>query len=603
MDELERKIATMAKGQWNLMEQAWFEMNAVRKRELAKLVWVPLRASHPIEKVGRFGYLDYREEFFGFGSLLVSAESAQEASKLRWQDIGSGQGHGPYVEDGAYVTSDMYEDQFNAISGIHLVMEQEICVGETSVWHLHPDLVIALSLKREKDTWICPNEGYVEVVKLMRDEENRPVLMEIKAEFLRDYLCARNMTLVASSYRSREEIVDDASHITWPDNPLCEDIDGGRWEGRVAEIHEGGMSYGAQTAVFHVSRTDVDPEEDIPDYGPPSGENIASASWVSPSKGTRLYRIEGEMWRNEWILPGEHSTRVRRDKLPSNVYFLTDASGSRECEKTLLSGSRWLWFRPEVMMTLAHRRGGSLGWYTRDTGFVGCSPDYRVHFGINRSSLINVFAKDIAMLPEWQQRIWAGFNVSPEGKVSEELLCAQMKSRPARTQAPEAFLKQEYMSLNQASLDALGGPLFREHDQHTELFSKAHRFRAVDEAGFYSLAKDLTRLIADSIDIQLLGKYIPPPKGEQWRSLKHLEKLLATFVVPEIAHGVMSPLFAVYELRLADAHPAGSRVLEALKLLRIDANLPPVLKGLLMLDSVVTTLCEVSEIVEAAPKK
>jgi len=33
--------------------------------------------------------------------------------------------------------------------------------------------------------------------------------------------------------------------------------------------------------------------------------------------------------------------------------------------------------------------------------------------------------KDIAYLPEWQQRIWSAFNVSPEGGVSDELLASQ----------------------------------------------------------------------------------------------------------------------------------------------------------------------------------
>jgi len=71
---------------------------------------------------------------------------------------------------------------------------------------------------------------------------------------------------------------------------------------------------------------------------------------------------------------------------------------------------------------------------------VGCSPDYTVHFGINSLGLLNVYAKDIGLLPEWQQRIWAGYNVGPDGKVSKELLASQIDAEPADTQAPEAFL-------------------------------------------------------------------------------------------------------------------------------------------------------------------
>jgi hypothetical protein len=63
-----------------------------------------------------------------------------------------------------------------------------------------------------------------------------------------------------------------------------------------------------------------------------------------------------------------------------------------------------------------------------------------VHFGINSRGLVNVYAKDIALLPDWQQKIWAGYNIGPDGKVSEELLASQAEAQPADTQAPEVFL-------------------------------------------------------------------------------------------------------------------------------------------------------------------
>jgi len=142
------------------------------------------------------------------------------------------------------------------------------------------------------------------------------------------------------------------------------------------------------------------------------------------------------------------------------VFFITDAEGKRENKDSLKDGGRWLWFRPDVIMALVHRRGGSLGWYTRNTGSVSCSPDYGVRFGINKLGLVNVYAKDIALLPEWQQRIWAAYNVGPEGGVSEELLDSQVKAVPAKTQAPEAFLQSGIDLINKLSREKLGFNLF-----------------------------------------------------------------------------------------------------------------------------------------------
>ena len=200
-----------------------------------------------------------------------------------------------------------------------------------------------------------------------------PDLLEVRASHLRDYLCARGMALYVTSYRDRVEVFEDASHIAWPENPIREIHDNDRWEGRVIAIHEGGMPYGEKTAVFHVARTDVDPEEDVPVFGLPTDDNVTSKSWTKEHTGRKLCRVQGELWRNEWIEPASQSPIVRGDELPPTVFFITDAEGKRENRETLVGGSRWLWFRPEVMPALAHRRGGSLHWYTRDTGSVACS--------------------------------------------------------------------------------------------------------------------------------------------------------------------------------------------------------------------------------------
>src|SRR5215510_13695633 len=164
------------------------------------------------------------------------------------------------------------------------------------------------------------------------------------------------------------------------------------------------------------------------------------------------------------------------------------------------------------MPALAYRRGGSLSWYTRDTGSVGSSPDYSVHFGVNSLGLINVYAKDIALLPEWQQKVWAGYNMSPEGKVSEELLASHMKADPTNTQTPEEFLAKGLSKLNHVARAHLGIMIIRQHDQIAELIAHAHRFRATDKEVLFALAKDLARLTADSIDADALQKLVSPPQ-------------------------------------------------------------------------------------------
>lgn len=571
-------------------------MKDVRRRKLATSVWIPLRAVHVIEKSGSYGYEGFKEEFFGAGTLAVPVEKKAQAEKLGWMDIGISHDHAAYVQDHKYHPSDVYEDYQGEFNGIHLVLEQRTNSIEITEWHLHQDLVIALGLKRELDTWVSPNEGYIEVARLHRRNDGSPFLLEFRAEHLKDYLCARDMALYITSYRNREIITNDASHIAWHDSPLCESKEGDRWEGRAIEIHEGGAPFGSSTAVFQVTRDNFDTEVDVPTIErPPKGE-LNSRSWTKTHKGKKLYRIQGELWRNEWIEPAKASTRIRRDESPPTVYFITDETGKQESKETLRNEGRWLWFRPDVIMTLAHRRGGSLSWYTRYTGSVRCSPDYNVHFGVNKLGLINVYAKDIATLPDWHQKIWAGYNVSPEGGVSEELLSAQAKGIPASTQAPEEFLPKGLAILKKLSMERFGFSILRDHEYIPSLLENSHRFRAIDDSGLYALAKDISRLVTDSIDSAAIQTIVSPPKGTKWGSLKFLENLIALKVDAEEAKNFLSPLVGVYELRHGDAHLPSSQLDEAFSLVGVDRTVPHVHQGYQLLDACVSSIYHIIEI-------
>lgn len=537
------------------MNQVWFEMKDVRRRNFSSAVWIPLRAVHFIEKQGQYGYAGFKEDFFGCGTLAVPFDKKTAAEQLGWTEIGISHEHGPLMDKGGYIPSDTYVHHGGQFEGVHLVLEQAINSVVPKEWHLNQDLILALGLLREKDTWSKPSEGYIEVARLKKGADNEPYLIEIRAEHLRDYLCARRMALYITSYRCRHVVGDTNCGVRWESNRVSETAGGGRYECSVVEIHEGGHPYGTEVAVLHVGRTDIGPDDDVPSFGIPTDENTTSKSWTQGFKGRKLYSVQGELWRREWIDPAPAaSPRVAGDRLPPTAYFITDTVGTREHKESLEKGGRWLWFSPSVIVSLSTRRGGSLKWYTSETGRVGCVPGHTVHFGINQLGLVNVYAKDIALLPDWEQKLWSGFNVSPEGGVSEELLASQAKGTPSTTKAPEAFLKGGLARIKQISFQKFGFSIIREHDKIEEICDKYHRFRALEQDGLYALAKDLARLTADSINAQAIQKHVPPPEGATWGSLKSLEKLLAKKIGPAGAKKMMDPLVGVYKLRHADAH-------------------------------------------------
>jgi hypothetical protein len=575
------------------MDQEWFEMVDIRRRKLDGAVWIPLRASQHLHATGKLNHLGYKSEFFGAGSLAVPLRHRSAVGNLGWMDIGLRYAHRGVVQRGRYVPADVYQGDSPRFNAVALVLAQDGNSDDPQEWHLHQDFAITLKLRREGDIWLSMDEGYVEVARLRRHEGNA-ALLEVRAEHLKDYLCARRMALFVSSYRSRDEVVAESSHINWAENPHQQLSDGDRWEGRIIEIHEGGHPFGSSTRVMHVARKNVDFLEDVPRIG--SSDEVVMDSWTVQPKGEKLVRVWGELWRNEWVEPASRSPRVREDKLPSSTFFITDPTGRRSSGDALEGTGGWLWFRPEVMVQLTNRRGGGLKWYTRDTGGVRCSPSTSyVHFGVNNLGLVNVFAKDIGYLPEWTKAIWAGFNVSPEGGVSEELLAAQAEGNPADTQAPEGYLTKVFDLLNEMTSQKFSLALFRAHDRFQTLVSEAHRFRSTDRASFLSLAKDLARLTADSIDAAAIQKVVTPPKGEKWGSLKSLEALVALKAGPARAHSLLGALFGIYELRQADAHLPTSDTESALGLVKVDQRAPFVIQGYQLLNSCVSSLYSLGE--------
>lgn len=332
----------------------WFRYPDLKNRKVSESVWIPLRASEKLLSNGQYGDLGYLSESFCCGSLAVHLAHREEGEKLDWMDIGLIHVIGNYADEKAYKAADEYWADWpsNHTTGIELVLPQSYGWDHPAEWHLHQDFVIALGLLREGDIWVRPEEGYVEVVRLKRDEEGCPQRIEARADHLRDYLAARKMALRLVWYRDRDAILEDASRFGIKSEEVTEERPNFRWVGRNFPIHEGsGDPIGSQTAVFHVWRTDVDPDADVPVFSDETDDNTDHSSQTFSRGGATVYRVEGEIWAEEWVEPAENSPRVRRDKTGSSAAFIVSASGQTQTADDLNNEDigKYLWFRPDVI--------------------------------------------------------------------------------------------------------------------------------------------------------------------------------------------------------------------------------------------------------------
>jgi hypothetical protein len=530
------------------IQQIYFELRHVRPMQGRP--WIPLRRATDISIDPPEPGIVRIEEFVEIATAAVDEAKRAAAEKLGWGDLDI-KPHRSGVERWGYQAADIFRSWTEPL-GINLVVDQHLEEEHRRIWHVHPDLIVALGLLLENDTWYRPEEGWVEVARLKRDKDREPVLLEIKAEFLADYLTARGMALYCWSYVERVAVTSSKPAYSWPDNGLNEEAGRDQREARTTESR-------------------------FPD---PAGH----------------FWTRGCLWRTEWVAPGSLSVRVRGDKEPHTTSFALESDGSRKEADQLAGAMSWLYFAPILVSTLLRHRGARLSWYTQETGSLGAT-NFGIHFGLNDVGLITVYAKDIGRLPAWEQRLWSAHNVTPDGGISSELFAAQMEINPARTVAPEEELPGALEAIDAAFAAKYGARLLRDHGALTNLLHRAHRFRAAQVDGLLELSRELTRLFIERVDVDAIVTALALQKADRKPgSLKILEKLVTHLCSETAAKAMMAPLFGIYDLRLADAHLGSSQVDSGKARAGIDDTAPAAMQGRQLLRSFVDTLQQITAV-------
>ncbi len=554
------------------MDKDWILLTKETRRAFSSATWVPLRASSNDEK-GNVRSIGYISECFACGSVAFPPENKEVAEKLSWSDIGICHYVQPYAyDDGCYSSIDQYQHNDKEPIGVNLVFEHPQPVVGGRLWILNPDLVVALRLIKDGTNWVRPEEDFVVVAREVLDEKGQHQLIEIKREFLIDYLAARNLSLRLSYYRQKVENIatlEGSAYSTLTDQQ--EHRDSGRFELRIRNLAD---VYGGSWASFRMWRTDVDEDEDAPVMGLENDDNTDYEKSQGHHRGYEGVRVEGEFWRDEWIEHQGQSVRVRGEVDNALPQFIVETDGSRMTSASLDNEDigRWLWFRSSIVNELLSHRGFSLEWYTAETGGIHSTSGYSTHFGINSSDLITVYAYDVARLAAWEQHIWAAHNVAPEGKVSNELLASQVKALPASTHAVEVLLFKSMRMLEDGFRQWFDTTLFTHDIDDEEAMHHVSRFESRDQGSLLRLAKELVRVFSDRLDVRALRKLSTHTDKEKLGSNKLLQDILAQKVGDETAHKTFSAIVGAYDMRVGDAHPTSSKIGDALQLAGVDVN-------------------------------
>jgi hypothetical protein len=554
------------------MNEDWIIQRKETRRLFSKATWVPLRTSCNDEQ-GKSTDIGYVNEFIGCGSVAFPPEHKAIAEGFGWSELGLIHNAEPYAyEDGYYSSIEQYQYNDEEPIGIHLVFEHPQPVIGGRLWILNPDLVVALRLIKEGANWVRPEEKFEVVARELFDENGQHRLIEIKREFLIDYLAARNLSLRLTYYRKRVENVATLKGSPYANlKDQQEKRDGGRFELRIRDLEN---IFGGSWALFRAWRTDIDEEEDAPVMGAESDTNMGSESSRGERCGYEGVMVEGEFWRDEWIEHQGKSTRVRGDKDTNLPQFIVGTDGSRMASADLNNEDvgRWLWFHSSAINAFLGFRGFSMEWYTAETGCIRSTSGCVVHFGINSSDLITVYARDIARLSSWEQHIWAAHNVVPDGKVSNELLAAQVKAQPASTHAVEDLLFKAMKMLEEGFNQEFNISLYTNEIDEAKTRVHLSRFMSKDQASLLTLAKELVRNFTDRLNVRELRMLSTHAEKNKLGSNKLLQDVLAQRIGIEKARHVFGAIVGAYDMRVGDAHPTSSKISDALKLAGVDEN-------------------------------
>jgi hypothetical protein len=576
------------------MDREWILLSKETKRRFSGATWVPLRASQSTSNGLDVRQIGYIGEVLALGSVAIPPEHKEIGDRLKWTDIGIGHSVLPHVyEDGYYSPIDQYQYNDKQPIGVELIFEHPQPVVGGKKWIINPDLIVALRLVKEENAWVRPEEDFAVVIREVFDADGNHAAIEIKKEFLLDYLAARGLSLRLSYYRQRVANVSALKGSAY-DGLKEESIerDDGRFHLLIRSIEE---IWGGTWATLRVWRTDIDEDADAPVMGPENDHNVESESSEGRRAGPQGVRVEGEYWREEWIEHLGLSTRVRGDDDPTILEFIAETDGTRMTSTQLDDEDigRWLWFRPEAVKAFLAHRGFRLEWYTAETGGLHSTSGYRTHFGLNSSDYVTVFAYDVARLPTWEQRIWAAYNVGPEGGVSKELLAAQVRAAPANTKAPEERLSELMKAVGAVFSDRFGSPLYLHELDTTGI--PLSRFDGVDDVSLLRLAKELHRNFGDRLNVPVLRQI--STHQSKLGSIKSLESILASISTPELAHRVLAKIVGVYDLRVGDAHPTSSAIEEAFLLAGIDRSRSPLRQAEQMIDNYANAIWGVGRII------
>jgi len=192
---------------------------------------------------------------------------------------------------------------------------------------------------------------------------------------------------------------------------------------------------------------------------------------------------------------------------------------------------------------------------SRTYGNIEQGDDFRIPFGINRNARVVMWLGDIARLPENEQFYLRSENVPSDHSIGSEFYDGQIECVFTK-RSPEDQLFEQRSQFLEACFHRFGQKVAHLEQEVLDLAVSVRRPVVDTRAERRHIADALNKIYLESLDNNALGVLLSQAGHDASKlgSLKRLQKLLETLGTSTDIAAAMTPLYVLYDLRVAYSH-------------------------------------------------
>lgn len=225
---------------------------------------------------------------------------------------------------------------------------------------------------------------------------------------------------------------------------------------------------------------------------------------------------------------------------------------SREFDEGFLTP---VFFNKEVLIKYDVHPSYRVTFASRTYGSIRQGSDFVIPFGINRNGRLVMWLGDIARLPENEQFYLRSENIPSDHSIGSEFYDGQIEAIFTNRPPEDQLFEQRSLFL-EAGFSRFGEKLAHLEKEVLDLAMSIRRPVVDTPVERRNIADALNKVYLESLDNKVLERVLSKlgQDAAKLGSLKRLQKVVEAVAPTEEIAGAMSPLYVLYDLRVAYSH-------------------------------------------------